>query len=39
MFNGLDESLKNAKPGKAVKEKLTAMKSPSVGATAAPAAK
>lgn len=39
MFNGLDESLKNAKPGKAVKEKLTAMKSPTVGATAAPAAK
>ena len=39
MFNGLDESLKNAKPGKAVKEKLTAMKSPSVGATAAPQAK
>jgi hypothetical protein len=39
MFNSLDESLKNAKPGKAVKEKLTAMKSPSVGATAAPATK
>ena len=39
MFNGLDESLKNAKPGKTIKEKLTAMKSPSVGATAAPATK
>lgn len=38
MYNGLDESIKNTKPGKAVKAKLTEMKSPSVGA-AAPAAK
>ena len=35
MYNALDESLKNSKPGKAVKAKFTAMKSPSVGATPA----
>ncbi|TRX42835.1 DUF4369 domain-containing protein [Flavobacterium restrictum] len=34
LFNGLDESLKNTKPGKAIKAKLTEMKSPAVGATA-----
>jgi hypothetical protein len=40
MYNALDESLKNSKPGKAVKAKFTAVKSPSVGATpAAPATK
>jgi len=33
IYNGLDESLKNTKPGKAVKTKLAEMKSPSVGAT------
>ncbi len=38
MYNGLDESLKNSKPGKAVKTKLAELKTPSVGATAAPAA-
>lgn len=34
MYNGLDESLKNTKPGKEIKAKLTEMKTPSVGATA-----
>lgn len=33
MYNGLDESIKNTKPGKAVKTKLAEMKSPSVGTT------
>ena len=33
MYNGLEESLKNTKPGKAVKAKLAEMKSPSVGTT------
>lgn len=39
MFNSLEETLKNTKPGKAIKAKLTEMKSPSVGTTAAPQAK
>ena len=40
MYNSLDESLKNSKPGKAVKAKITEKKSPSVGAApAAPAGK
>lgn len=40
MYKNLDESLKNSKPGKAVKTKLTEVKSPSVGTTpAAPAGK
>lgn len=34
IYNGFEDELKNTKPGKAIKEKLTAMKSPSVGATA-----
>ncbi|WP_413998007.1 DUF4369 domain-containing protein [Flavobacterium sp. W1B] len=34
IFNSLDESLKNTKPGKAIKTRLTEMKSPSVGASA-----
>jgi hypothetical protein len=34
LYNSLDEELKNTKPGKAVKTKLTEMKTPSVGATA-----
>ncbi|MFV5695400.1 DUF4369 domain-containing protein [Flavobacterium sp. LB3P122] len=33
LYNGLEESLKNTKPGKAIKTKLAEMKSPSVGAT------
>ena len=41
MYNSLEESLKNTKPGKALKTKLAELKTPSVGATApeAPAAK
>jgi hypothetical protein len=38
MFNGLDESLKNSTHGKAVKTKLAALKTPTVGTPAAPAA-
>lgn len=38
MYNSLDESLKNSKPGKAIKTKLAESKTPSVGATATPAA-
>ncbi|WP_281635215.1 DUF4369 domain-containing protein [Flavobacterium marginilacus] len=38
MFNNLEESLKNSKHGKAVKTKIEALKLPSVGAAAAPAA-
>ena len=34
MYNSLEESLKNTKPGKAIKAKLAEMKSPSVGAAA-----
>ena len=35
LYNGLDESLKNTKPGKAIKTKLAEMKTPAaVGATA-----
>jgi hypothetical protein len=35
LYNGLDESLKNTKPGKAIKTKLAEMKAPAtVGATA-----
>lgn len=34
MYNSLEESLKNTKPGKAIKAKLGEMKSPGVGATA-----
>lgn len=33
MFNGLDESLKNSKHGKAVKTKIAGLKLPSVGAS------
>jgi hypothetical protein len=36
LFEGLDESLKISKPGKAIAEKIKATKTPSVGATAAP---
>jgi hypothetical protein len=38
MYNSLEESLKNTKPGKAIKAKLAEMKSPSVGAPTAPSA-
>jgi len=38
MFNNLEESLKNSKHGKAVKTKLAALKLPTVGSGAAPAA-
>lgn len=38
MYNSLDESLKNSKHGKAVKTKIASLKTPSVGATAAPVA-
>ncbi|WP_348824879.1 DUF4369 domain-containing protein [Flavobacterium aestuarii] len=38
MYNSLDETLKNSKPGKAVKTKLAELKTPSVGASAVPAA-
>lgn len=34
IYNSLDETLKNSKPGKAIKTRLTEMKSPSVGASA-----
>ncbi|MBK0368579.1 DUF4369 domain-containing protein [Flavobacterium agrisoli] len=37
LFNGLDESVKNTKPGTAVKTTIGQMKLPSVGANAAPA--
>jgi hypothetical protein len=37
LYNGLEESLKNTKPGKAIKVKLTEIKTPSVGVTPAPA--
>ncbi|TRX01560.1 DUF4369 domain-containing protein [Flavobacterium gawalongense] len=33
LYNSLEESLKNTKPGKAIKARLTEMKSPAVGAT------
>jgi len=33
LYNSLDESLKNTKPGKAIKAKLTEIKTPSVGVT------
>jgi hypothetical protein len=33
IYNGLDETLKNSKPGKAIKAKLTETKSPSAGAS------
>ena len=33
LYNSLEESLKNTKPGKAIKTKLAEMKAPSVGAT------
>ena len=36
MYNGLDDVLKNSKPGKTVKTKIAELKSPSVGASAAP---
>jgi hypothetical protein len=38
IYNGLEESLKNTKPGKAIKDKLKQIKTPSVGAAPAPAA-
>ncbi|AOW10232.1 DUF4369 domain-containing protein [Flavobacterium gilvum] len=38
MYNGLDESLKNSKPGKAIKLKIAQLKIPTVGASAAPGA-
>ena len=34
LYNSLDESLKNTKPGKSIKEKIGQMKMPGVGATA-----
>ncbi|MEO7976798.1 DUF4369 domain-containing protein [Flavobacterium sp.] len=34
LYNSLDESLKNTKPGKSIKEKIGQMKMPAVGATA-----
>lgn len=37
LYNSLDESLKNTKPGKDIKAKLTETKAPSVGATPTPA--
>ena len=33
MYNSLDESMKNTKPGKAIKTRLAEMKSPTAGAT------
>lgn len=36
LYNSLDESLKNTKPGKAIKEKIGQMKMPAVGASAPP---
>ncbi len=38
LYNSLDESLKNTKPGKAIKAKLTEIKTPSVGVTPPPPA-
>jgi hypothetical protein len=38
LFEGLDESLKNSKPGKAIQAKIKEAKTPSVGATATPPA-
>jgi thiol-disulfide isomerase/thioredoxin len=38
LYESLEESVKNTKPGKAVKAKLTEMKTPSVGGTPAAAA-
>jgi len=38
MYNGLDESLKNSKPGKAIKLRIAQLKIPSVGASAPGAA-
>lgn len=38
MYNGLDEALKNSKPGKAIKLKIAQLKIPTVGASAAPGA-
>ncbi len=38
IYNGLEESLKNTKPGKAIKDKLKQIKTPSVGAIPAPTA-
>nr|WP_315150573.1 DUF4369 domain-containing protein [uncultured Flavobacterium sp.] len=38
LYNALDESLKNTKPGKAIQLKIKETKTPSVGASAAPAA-
>lgn len=38
MYNSLEESLKNSKPGKALKTKLAELKTPSVGATTMPQA-
>jgi hypothetical protein len=38
LYNGLEESLKNTKPGKDIKSKLGQAKMPSVGATPAPTA-
>ena len=37
MYDALEESLKNTKPGKAIKARLTELKAPSVGATPTPA--
>lgn len=34
LYESLEESLKNTKPGKAIKARLTEMKAPTVGATA-----
>lgn len=36
LYNSLEESLKNTKPGKAIKAKLTEIKTPAVGATPPP---
>lgn len=36
LYNSLDESLKNTKPGKSIKEKIGQMKMPAVGAGAPP---
>lgn len=36
LYNGLDESLKTTKPGKAISQKIKAAKTPSVGAGAMP---
>ncbi|WPR71506.1 DUF4369 domain-containing protein [Flavobacterium sp. NG2] len=37
IYNGFEESLKNTKPGKAIKTKLGEIKNPAVGATTPPA--